>query len=297
MIRILLMVSLLFSIACAQQRKEEATNNSFEDGVSVGMIEGKEIREASGLVASISNPGMLWTHNDSGNGAEIFLLDDKGQVKCIVQFNDIKNRDWEDITIGAGPEENKVYLYVGEIGDNNSAFEYKFLYRIEEPVIAEGVSDTTLTKIDTIKFKLSDGERDTEALMIDPVTKDLFIFSKREQRVNLYKLTYPLSTTETMTAEKVLEKLPFTLIVAGDISEDGNEILAKNYDNIFYWKRLPRESIEETIQRTPERLPYSPEPQGEAIAFSSKGDGYYTISERKKKLLQHLYFYKRAQLD
>lgn len=257
------------------------------------MIKDEKIREASGLVASVKNPGMLWTHNDSGNDADIFLIDGNGDIKCTVHLSGIKNRDWEDIAIGAEPEENKVYLYIGEIGDNNTAFEYKFLYRVEEPVIAKTVSDTTLTKVDTIKFKLSDGARDTEALLVDPLTRDLFIFSKREQRVNLYKLTNPLSTTETMTAEKVLEKLPFALIVAADISEDGSEILAKNYDNIFYWKRLPGESIEEAIKRTPETLPYSPEPQGESIAFSRTGDGYYTISERKGKMQQPLYFYKR----
>lgn len=276
-------------IGCQQPDKASL----FEATVSTEIIKDDIIREASGLVASVKNPGMLWTHNDSGNTADIFLIDSTGDIKCTVHLSGIKNRDWEDITIGTGPEENKVYLYIGEIGDNNAAFEYKFLYRIEEPVIAISVSDTTLTKVDTIKFKLSDGARDTEALMIDPTSKDFYIFSKREQRVNLYKLTSPLSTTETMTAERVLEKLPFSLIVAADISEDGTEILVKNYDTVFYWKRVPGESIEETIKRTPETLPYSPEPQGESIAFSREGDGYYTISEQNKKMPQHLYFYKR----
>jgi hypothetical protein len=276
-------------IGCQQPGKAPL----FESAESRGIVKYNKIREASGLVASVNNPGMLWTHNDSGNNADIFLINDKGEIKCTVHLSDIKNRDWEDIAVGFGPEEGKQYIYVGEIGDNGAVYDEKILYRIEEPIITDATTDTTLTKIDKIKFKLSDGPRDTEALMIDPVSKRIYIFSKRESQVNLYKLPDMLSTTETMTAERILEGLPYTLIVAADISKDGSEILAKNYDNVFYWKRLPGESVEEVIKRTPETLPYSPEPQGESIAFSRTGEGYYTISERKKKMPQHFYFYRR----
>jgi hypothetical protein len=41
------------------------------------------------------------------------------------------------------------------------------------------------------------------------------------------------------------------------------------------------------------RLPYSPEPQGEAIAFDAQGGGYYTISEERGKSPQQLFYYKR----
>jgi hypothetical protein len=261
--------------------------------VSKGIIRDDKIREASGMVASVNNPGMLWTHNDSGNDADVFLLNEQGEIKCTIHLSGIKNRDWEDVAVSSGPREGKNYIYIAEIGDNDAVYDKKILYRIEEPLITNGTTDTTLTKIDRMEFKLPDGSRDSEALMIDPVSKNFYIFSKRESHVNLYKLPDTLSTTETMIAERVLEGLPFNLIVAADISEDGSEILAKNYDNVFYWKRLTGESVEETIKRAPETLPYTPEPQGESIAFSRKGDGYYTISERKKKTPQHLYFYKR----
>lgn len=284
-------ICILLLIGCQQPYKAPA----FSPAVSRGVIRDNKIREASGLVASVNNPGMLWTHNDSGNDADVFLFDDKGDLKCTVHLSGIENRDWEDIAVGFGPEKGKQYIYIAEIGDNNAVYDKKILYRIEEPRIADGSTDTTLTKIDKIEFKLSDGPRDTEALMIDPVSENFYILSKRESKVNLYKLSETLSTTETMTAERVLEELPFTLIVAADISEDGSEILIKNYDNIFYWKRLPGESVEEVIKRTPETLPYSPEPQGESIAFSRNGDGYYTISEQNKKKPQHLYFYKRIK--
>jgi hypothetical protein len=290
-VMLLLLISILNG--CAQRSQEQISSEIFEAGASTGVLEGTQMREASGLVASINNPGMLWTHNDSGNAAEIFLIDGTGKLKCTIHFPGLKNRDWEEIAIGAGPDPAKSYLYIGEIGDNNAVYEYKFIYRIEEPVITGSIKDSSLTNVDKIEFRLSDGARDTEAMTIDPVTKDIFIFSKRERKVNLYKLSGTVSTTVVMTAERVLEGLPFTWIVAADISEDGSEILVKNYDNVFYWKRLSGESVDEAIKRTHETLPYSPEPQGESIAFSRQGDGYYTTSEQKNKMPQHLYFYKR----
>lgn len=285
-----LLVSLLL-LSCNQTKTQQINSSVFESAVSQGVIEGNKIREASGLAASFNNPGMLWTHNDSGNIADIFLISEKGEIKCTVHLSGIKNRDWEDIAVGSEGEKN--YLYIAEIGDNNAAYDTKFLYRIEEPQIAEGVTDTTIHQIDKIEFTLSDGARDTEALTIDPVSKNFYILSKRERQVNLYRLSFPLSTTESMIAKKVLEGLPFSLIVAADISKDGSEILTKNYDHVFYWKRTPGELVEDVFKRTPERLRYNPEPQGEAIAFDPDGTGYYTLSEQKKKMPQHLYFYKR----
>jgi hypothetical protein len=284
-------ILMLATVACTQSN-EKKNDNIFAPGVSFGIIEGKKMQEASGLAASISNPGMLWTHNDSGNDAEIFLIDKTGKLKSTVSLPDLKNRDWEDIVAGPGPEENKSYIYIGEIGDNNAVYAHKFVYRIEEPTLTKD-ADTVLHAADAITFRLPDGARDTEAMMIDPQTKDLYIFSKREANVNLYKLPYPQSTTETITAERIVKNLPFTLIVAADMSKDGSEILIKNYNNVYYWKREKGETIEAVIRRTPAVLPYAAEPQGESITFDREGTGYYTLSEQKKKALQNLYFYKR----
>jgi hypothetical protein len=286
----------LIAVSCG--RKKEVSNTvktDFEGPVSASIVHDNKIQEASGLVASVVNPGMLWTHNDSGNASDLFLIDTKGEIKCIVHLGDTENRDWEDITIGPGPEKGKNYVYIGEIGDNAAVYNSKFLYRLEEPYIPAAVSDTTIRGTAKIEFTLSDGTRDTEALAFDPLSGNYYIFSKRESQVNLYKLTAPLASGESVVAERVVEKLPFTQIVALDISKDGTEILAKNYDHVLYWRRTPGETIEATIVRAPADLPYKKEPQGESIAFARDGSGYYTISEWKKETPQHLYFYKRSK--
>lgn len=295
------------------------TQNIFDVGVIQGELDTRELVEASGLARSVGNPDLLWTHNDGGDKARIFLIDTQAHHKATVWFANIANRDWEDMAVGPGPEEGKNYIYAGDIGDNDGKHRYKFIYRVEEPVVDwSKKADTTLTNVERIKFELPDGPRDSEAMMIDPLTRDIFIISKREQRVNLYRLPYPQPTTEAFTAELVLPNLEFnqfeehviskdgdqTLtngyhsdffnqIVSCDISQNGSEILIKSYSSVYYWKRDKNESITDALKRTPMRLPYSPEPQGEAIAFDIIGSGYFTLSEERGESPQRLFFYKR----
>lgn len=290
-VKILLLLSTCLVFGCKNKTSPDAS--SFDYGSVQGVLINPDIDEASGLVASHTNPGMLWTHNDSGDKARIFLLDSLGRHRATVWLKGTVNRDWEDIAVGPGPERDKTYVYVGDVGDNLAKYEYKFIYRFLEPVIPTKDTTVELEQVDSIKFKLPDGTRDCEALMIDPATKDLYIFSKREAAVNLYRLPYPQSTTESMIAEKVLESLPFTLIVAADWSADGKEILIKDYEQVYYWRRSNNEPIAELLKTQPILLPYHQETQGESIAFDYYGKGYYTLSEEAQGVKPTLMFYKR----
>lgn len=290
-VRLICLLYFFVLVSCGRSSKTQ--KDIFEQGVIAGVLDSKKIDEASGMAASHMNPGMLWTHNDSGDKARIFLIDTLGKHRATVWLGGAVNRDWEDIAVGPGPERDKTYVYVGDIGDNLAKYEYKYIYRFQEPVIP--IQDTTidLEQVDSIKFTLPDGIRDCEALMIDPDTKDLYIFSKREAAVNLYRLPYPQSTSEIMVAEKVLEALPFTLIVAADWSADGVEILLKDYEQVYYWRRKNNEAITELLQAPPVVLPYHQEPQGESIAFDYHGKGYFTLSEKAKGVKPTLMFYQR----
>jgi hypothetical protein len=288
-----LLVIALFSAltACSQTVADKPTSADFSLGEKLERLKQKDIQEASGLAASITNPNMLWTHNDSGNPAEIFLLDKKLNIKLKVKFPKITNRDWEDITVGPGPDPKKNYIYIGEIGDNFAQYPDKKIYRLEEPKL---VKDSTIRidSVDVITVQLPKTRKDTETLMIDPKTKDLFIVSKRENPVVVYKIPYPQSIDSTVVADSVAT-IPFAQICGGDISADGQEILLKNYVNIFYWKLNKDESIEDAFKRMPTILPYKEEPQGESVAFARDGSGYFTISEMVKDEKTYLMFYKR----
>ena len=262
----------------------------FSKAKDKGQIE-QRLVEASGLAASIQNPGCLWAVNDSDNPAEVFLIDSLAITKLVCKLQGINNRDWEDIAIGPGPKPGKKYVYVAEIGDNNAKYDFKYLYRFEEPSVKNG-AEQTITDVETLIVKLPDGKRDTETLMIDPTTNDLYIVSKREEKARVYLQKYPYPK-DTLRPVKVLE-LPFNWVTSGAISQDGREVLIKNYPTIYYWKRTNEKSLVELLAKTPKEIPYDPEPQGEAICFTIDKSGFYTISEtREGKPLAQLKFYKR----
>ncbi len=285
-----LFVLMILVISCHSRTPTQNATYAFMPPKRLAELTHEKLGELSGLVASHKHPGLLWTHNDSGNGAEIFLVDTTLHLKltCILPAY---NRDWEDIAVGPGPDPAKSYVYVGDIGDNDAIYPLKYIYRFEEPDL-NPKKIAKITALDTITFRLADGQKDSEALMIDPKSKSLYVVSKREKPVFVYELPFPQSTTDTLVAQKKIS-LPITQIVSASISSKGDEILMKNYEHIYYWKAKQDESIEKALAKIPNEVDYDPEPQGEAITWAANGSGFYTISERTLGKKVYLYFYKR----
>lgn len=283
-------VLFLVATAACSQKRDKIDSTIFLKGQALVEIN-STLKEISGLAASAQNKDMLWTHNDSGNDAEIFLVDQKMNIRLTCKLKGITNRDWEDITVGPGPEPGKSYVYVGDIGDNLEIFRYKHVYRFEEPVLKTGNNVITISTFETITFELPDGSKDTEAMLIDPVTKDLYLISKNEIPSYLYQLKYPYSANDTTMAVKVTA-IPFRKIVAADFSADGKEVIIKNYDNVYYW-RMNNQPLATVLKEKPYIVEYQKEPQGEAITFSRNNSGFFTASEKVKGEKSYLYFYRR----
>ena len=298
---------LLLSFTCENKEKKHKISNPekdaqtllappenapFGEAIDKGIFENKAITEASGLAASRQNKGLFWTHNDSKDANRLFLFDENGKDKGTFYVENAKNRDWEDLDMVT--IKNTPYIYIADIGDNDVKHDKKYIYRVKEPKIMPSKKPIvdTLRGTETFIISYPDANRNAESLMIDQQTYDLYIVSKNDDNVVVYQVPYPQSTTQINVAKPIL-KLPFTFATSGTISLDNQEILIKNNDTIFYWRRKKNESIAAALKRPATILPYKKEPQGEAIAFSTDGSGYYTVSEIKKKILPHLYFYKR----
>lgn len=291
--RIACFLMLLVSFAACSQKKSPVDSDIFLQGNELQELTNSKLEEASDLAASVNNPGLLWTLNDSGNGPNVFLIDQHLNIKLTCTLKGIKNRDWEDLAVGPGPDPKKNYIYVGEIGDNLAIFSYKNVFRFEEPKLSGNKTELTIDKFDTITFKLPDGKKDCESLMIDPTTKDIYVVSKREDPAYLYKLSYPYSTKDTLTANKVMP-IPYTMMVAADFSRNGKEILMKNYKNVYYWK-VKDGDVAKSLRERPYIVQYNEEPQGESIAFALDGSGFYTISEKVMGKKSFLTFYPRKK--
>src|SRR4051812_16701954 len=249
MTRACLIVMLATIILSGCDSKSKQQSQLFEKGVPLGVNNNKKLEEASGLIASVNFKGNFWTHNDSGNPAKLFLLDAKAKTKRTFELTGIENRDWEDIAMGSGPVAGKNYIYVGDIGDNLKDYSVKYIYRFAEP--EQGQPDR-IDDFDTLVLKLEDGIFDAEALLCDPVSKNLYLFSKQQKKSGVYEIKFPF-TNDTLVATRLYE-IPHGSITAADVSADGNEVLIKNYDNIYYWRKKENESLAEMLKREPIEL-------------------------------------------
>jgi hypothetical protein len=285
---VLLAVVVSQLLACNSKQSEQKTS-LFEAGIARGMVDNR-LHEASGIVESKNFAYHFWTLNDSGNPAEVFLLDSAANIKMICTLKGIDNRDFEDIALGKGPDSSKTYIYAADIGDNQARYPIKLIYRFAEPALLNKTEEL-ITDFDTLQVALPDGVRDSETLLIDPINNDLYLISKLEDSVGLYRVAYPFAKG-VMTADKVAT-LPFHKIVAGDISADGKEVLLKDYDYVYYWRNSNNLSLAQLLVNKPEILKYDRELQGEAIAWARDGSGYYTLSEKVNNSLGKLLFYKR----
>lgn len=286
----------------------------FLPGEALPDVEHPDLAEASGLAAaSYAGQGLLWSHNDSGDTARVFLLTEDGRHKAMVFFPpQVSLRDWEDMAVGPGPEPGQQYLYIADMGDNRKVYESYFIYRVKEPPL-DALNPNVpyvMPEADVIEVRYPEGKRDAECLMIDPDTRDLYVVSTIKSRfsgeqndyddsIRVYRLPFAQQTAGVQTLQEVA-RLGLRDVNGGDISRDGQEVLLKTYNGIYYWRRRPGESFAELFTRDPERLPYLPgrqgkatEPQGEALAWKPDGSGFYSISEENYGVETKLYYYAR----
>lgn len=249
-----------------------------------------ELLEASGLASSIVNPGILYSHNDSGGENIVYALDSKGRLRAKLRIVGRKNKDWEEIATCRDPKDRKAYIYIGDIGDNQAKREKVKIIRVAEPRLNQRDSLYSLSKSEVYDIQYEDGARDAEAFFIDPKKGDIYIISKREEQVGIYRVSYPQSTIDINLAKKT-GQMPLSWVTAADISPNGKYILVKNYLGIKRYK-VGRKGIVHSLQKAGKQMSYELEPQGEAICWDARGKGYYTLSEAHKKQQQILYYYK-----
>lgn len=259
----------------------------FSAGEAIKTISNPELEEMSGMVFSRKHPNIWYTHTDSGGEPIVYFLDEKGNELGEITLLGVKNRDWEDIAIGPGPE-GKTYIYVAEIGDNLAVHDEVRVYRFPEPA---NLKEKIEVKPEVARLVYPGGARDAESLFVDPVDGELFIVSKRDKENTLYGFSQKAFLSDEKTELTEYHKFFFSSSTAADISSDGSQILIKNYFAIYYWKREKGQSVVEALRATPKQLPYVPEPQGEAIAFDPSGKVFYTISEKRFNVFPVLYRY------
>jgi hypothetical protein len=222
-----------------------------------------EIPEASGLAVSRRDPGLLWSHNDSGNAAMLFALDTAGTVRGRVRVP-IRTRDWEDISAARCPPGD--CLYIADIGDNGLARRQVQIYRVPEP--KPGDAETAPPEVFNATY--ADGPHNAEAMFV--VAADLFIVT-RDRVGGVYRST--LSGSHELTFQRI-GQLGLGAVTDAETSRDEKSVVVRtSHEAVFY--RANDLTLGSTVPYL--RIPIDgvKEAQGEGVALD--GNVLYLASE------------------
>ncbi len=267
--------------------------SAYSPPIIIGKIDSREITESSGLAASKCRDGVLWTHNDSGDGPYIYAIDTTGKRLETWKITGAKNIDWEDMGVVKEPGGN-CYLYIGDIGNNTRRRDELNIYRIREPGsmskksdrIDPGISEAS----ERLRFSYPDSHHDAETLMIEPISGSIYILTKRiSGAAGVYKIKAEFDPYKTQTAEKVADlsvpAIPNGLLTGGDISPDGRSVILCDYFAGYELTLMEGESFDNIWKAAPMKFSLGKRDQGEAIAFSPDGRSIYATSELKNSPL------------
>lgn len=257
---------------------------------STGRLQTEALHEASGLVASRTTPPVLWSINDSGDRARLFALHPSGRLVASFRVPGAEAFDWEALALAPDAGARGDALLIGDVGGNIEPRESVTIYRVPEPALGlEGtVEEQPLPAAQAFDLRYPDERtRDAEAMFVDPISEDLFLITKSASgQSEVYRAALP-ATPQAPAELELTATLWFgsTFVVGSEratdatISSSGTEIVIRTYTDAWLWQRQPGTSVPEALTREPCRIPLSPEPQGETIAFAADDSGYFTLSE------------------
>jgi hypothetical protein len=249
--------------------------DSYTTITSRGTIASTDLVEASGLAASRTRPGVLWSHNDSRDGARVYAIGEDGSDLGGFDIAGALAFDWEDMAAGPGSDPATSMLYFGDIGDNFSIRDGRItVYRLPEPDPAS-LTDSIEGSV-ALEYAYPDGTYNAEALFVSDGS--IFIVTKDRDDTRVYRGDATGDGNSVVTLELVTELHLDAEVSGADISWDGTTIALRGYRTVWLWFRPPGSSIADTFATDPCTAPSPEEVQGESVAFLSDGS-YATVSE------------------
>jgi hypothetical protein len=219
--------------------------------------------ESSGLAVSRRHPGVLWTHNDSGDAARVFAVGRDGRVVATLRFAGAEARDWEAMAVGRDDRGGPA-LFVGDIGDNQGVWPSVTVYRAAEPA---RLRDATVP-VERYRLRYPDGPRDAEALLVDPGSNRLYVASKEEAGGGLYRAPAELRSDRVNLLRRVGRVPP--LVTDGAFSPDGRLLVLRDYLAAHLYAASGGRLATVTLPL---------QQQGESVAFSADGRSLLAGSE------------------
>jgi hypothetical protein len=211
-----------------------------------------QIRESSGIATSVRHPKVVFTHNDSGGGAQFFAVGPRGKTRAVFTLSGAQNWDWEDMS--NGPRQT---LWFGDVGANQLGRDSIAVYKVREPkrLTSRAVA---WTRYDLVYDDHQ--SHNAEAMLVHPRTGNVFVVTKSDAGGAVYRARSPLSATRLNTLHRVAGA-PAT-VTGGAFSSDGRRLVLRTYGSAYFYKRVGGHA---SVMGLPSA--------GESIDFARRGPG------------------------
>jgi len=248
------------------------------------------VDESSGVAPSRRMPGVFWTHNDSGDGPLIYASDTTGAALGTFRVTGARNRDWEDISLGACRATATTCIYLADTGDNREKQKAVALYRFPEPSLPvkhpRRTDDTQPAEV--LQIRYSDGPHDVEAMWVAPNADVHLVTKGRSGPIRHYRVPASAWDSEKPVTAELLDRLPIVLVSSEDfvtgagLSPDGRTVAIRTYSTIYFFftsrdghLETPSEPLGCNVRRLG--------PQGEGVGWL---DGRRVVLTSERNLLR-----------
>lgn len=235
------------------------------------------LAESSGLAVSRRLPGIVWTHNDSGDGPFLYAVDTAGTLRATFEVSGARAVDWEDLAIGPCPTrawQGRDCLFVGDIGDNAERRSRITIYAVPEPTFDPGgEADVGLTvEARPLWAYYAGGARDAEALAVHPDGRLSIVTKGRDGLILRFEIAadawdgIEVGLRDPDTLRITPQLLAGRWVTGAAVSADGRTAVLRTYTEIYRFRVGARWEL-----AGPPCWTGFAQPQSEAIDFLADG--------------------------
>ena len=255
-------------------------------------LENSEITESSGICASRKNPGVFWTHNDSGGKPVIYAFDKEGHDLGTFSIA-ARAKDWEDIacaTVAGQPT-----LVVGDVGDNIHERESVRLLEFVEPTVPPYAQNATSRKDKketrhageikphVINISWPEKSPNCEAVGLCPDGTILLITKVYGHAPCAAYAINPKDQAQEKCVPSKLLDLNIPTVTAMDVSPDGLKCLVLSGGKAYEYTRTARQTWKEALATQPRIIKVPIGQQSEGICYDLDAKSCWLTSETKRK--------------
>lgn len=277
------------SLFCAPEAQAQSSCDEYARATLVGQLD--DLTESSGLAVSHLNPGVFWSHNDSGDGPKVYALAEEGYTLVTVTVQGAQAVDWEDMDLG--PCGACACLFLADVGDNGLVRGGGTLYRVAEPLVDERALGATATvPLDrALTFVYPDGPHNCETFWVEPRSGIPYLLTKdQDGRAEVFRFpeANPASLPATLVKVADLEFLHHgplgRVTTGGGMTADGARLAVRTYKEAWEWE-VGAGTLADALADEPMHIDLPRRKQGEALTYSPDGLYLYTTSEGEKGLI------------